>query len=341
MRIVLDGMGSDSHPLPEVKAAVAASRDMAIDILLVGQAEKLIPLLENENTSGTSVEVVDAPEVFSMEDKISAGMLRRSKNSMAVGMKLVADGEADAFVTAGNTGGALANGLAQLRRIKGVKRPALSTLLPVYKGHAIALDIGANADCKPIYLVQFAIMGSIYAEKLLGLDNPRVGLLSNGEEAGKGNMLVKDTYPILKESGVNFIGNVESKEVFGGGVDVVVMDGFTGNVFIKTTEAVAKFITTMIKDELLSSTRNKLGAVLAKPAFDALKKSLDPGEIGAAPLLGLNGLAFVGHGRSDDYALYNAVARAKKAVEANLLSSLRDAIEAKLDLLKIEEEDGE
>jgi glycerol-3-phosphate acyltransferase PlsX len=206
----------------------------------------------------------------------------------------------------------------------------LTALFPVKDGFCVVLDIGANPDCKPEHLYQFAIMGSIYAEKVLSIENPRVGLLSNGEEAGKGNQLIKDTYPLLEGSGLNFIGNVEGKELFGGEADVVVTDGFTGNILLKTSEAVSRLITDTLRQELLRSLRVKLGGLLARPAFDAIKRKLDPREVGAAPLLGINGLVFIGHGRSDSYALVNAIRVARQAAAANLLGGIRQAITVRL-----------
>jgi glycerol-3-phosphate acyltransferase PlsX len=224
----------------------------------------------------------------------------------------------------------MANALFRLGRIRGVKRPALTVLLPVHNGHCAVLDIGANADCKPEYLVQFAHLGAVYTDKVLKKQNPRIGLLSNGEEAGKGNDLVKHTFPLLQKSGLNFIGNVESKELFGGLADVVVTDGFTGNVLLKTSEAVGKMITEMIRVELTSSMITKVGALLAKPAFAKVKKLMDPSEVGAAPLLGVDGLVFVGHGRSDNRALVSAIGVARQAVEADLLSALKVSIRTAL-----------
>ncbi len=327
MRIVLDGMGSDNHPEPEVLAAVEAAKRFGDEILLVGQEEKLATLLAKYNTTNAPVKLIHAPDVFEMSDKISGSALRRSDNSMGVGMDLLKNGEADAFVTAGNTGGAMAIGLAKLGRIKGVKRPALCAIFPVKDGYSVVTDVGANAICKPLFLVQFAVMGTIYSKTVLGIENPKVGLISNGEEAGKGNQLVKETYPLLEKSGLNFIGNIEGKELFGGEVDVAITDGFTGNVLLKTSEAVAKLLTEQLREYLMGSTVTKFGALLAKPAFSELKKSLDPAEIGAVPLLGLDGLVLVGHGRSDSRALVNAIIKARQAVEANLLSTLRAAIQ--------------
>jgi phosphate acyltransferase len=249
---------------------------------------------------------------------------------MAIAMDLIKSGQADAFVTAGNTGGAMATALFRLGRIRGIKRPALTALFPVRTGYCVVLDIGANTDIKPEYLLQFAVMGSVYAEVAQGIRSPRVGLLSNGEEQSKGNELVKAAYPLLRDSGLNFIGNVEGKELFGGQVDVVVTDGFTGNVLLKSSEAVAKMITDILRQELTSSTRTKVGALLARPAFGKIKRMMDPGEIGALPLLGIDGLVFVGHGRSDKRALVNAIGGARKAVEGDLLGALRTAIQQRL-----------
>ena len=219
MKIVLDAMGSDGHPEPEIIAAVEATRTFGEEIYLVGREDLLRPRLEALAGQNSLVKLIHAAEVVEMTDKPAQNARRKSDNSMAIGMDLVKAGQADAFITAGNTGGAMANALFRLGRIRGMKRPALTALFPVRGGHCVVLDIGANADCKAEYLLQFAQLGSVYAEKVLGKENPRVALLSNGEEAGKGNELVKETYPLLAESGLNFIGNVEGKELFGGEAD--------------------------------------------------------------------------------------------------------------------------
>ncbi|HEY61204.1 MAG: phosphate acyltransferase PlsX [Anaerolineales bacterium] len=329
MRIVLDAMGSDSHPIPEIQATLRAVEKFGDDIFLVGQKDVINPLLENQ-IGFNKVHVIHAPEVLEMTDKPSRAARKKAQNSMAIGMDLIKTGEADAFVTAGNTGGAMTNALFRLGRIKGVKRPALTTLFPVSGGHTVVLDIGANADCKPEYLLQFAIMGSIYSKSVLSINNPRVGLLSNGEESGKGNALILKTYPLLKNSKINFVGNIEPKELFEGRVDVAITDGFTGNVLLKTSEAVAKLLIDIIRKELTSNLLVSLGALLTKPAFANVKKIMDPGEVGAAPLLGIDGLIFVGHGRSDSHALFNAIKIARQAVDANLLESLQNGIRTKL-----------
>lgn len=338
MRIVLDAMGSDDCPDPEIAAAVEVSRTTSDEIFLVGPEElikkKLVTLGAPEHER---IRLVDAEDTITMEDKglkLALKAKRKgSKTSMAVGIDLVRAGEADAFVTAGNTGGALATAFYRLGTIPGVERPALTAFFPVAGGYCAVSDIGANPECKPAHLLQFAVMGAVYASQVRGIDKPRVGLLSNGEEAGKGNDLVKETYPLLEASGLNFIGNVEGKELFGGQADVVVTDGFTGNVLLKSSEAVAKLLIDILREELTSSTRTKLGALMAKPAFNKLRLLMDPAEIGAAPLLGIDGLVFIGHGRSDARAMVSAIRTACQAVERDLLNALREAIHDQIDRL--------
>lgn len=328
MRIVLDAMGSDDHPLPEVQAAIQAAAHWADPVVLTGPRDILQGHLHGRREQARLVEIVDAPEILEMTDKPAEAARSKRKSSMAVGMDLVKAGQADAFVTAGNTGGALANALFRLGRIRGVKRPVLAVNIPVRGGQACMLDIGANADVRPEYLLQFGLLGSVYAQFHLGVENPRVALLSNGEEPGKGNQLVKDTYPLFQQSELNFIGNVEPKEVYAGEAHVVVMDGFTGNVFIKTSESVASFLVEIIGEEIRASLVTSLGGLIAQPAFRRVRQMLDPAETGAAPLLGVDGLVFVGHGRSDAKALVNAIRVTREAVEAGLLDSMRAAIGA-------------
>lgn len=325
MTIVLDGMGSDDRPDPEVQAAVTASNTFNEKILLVGDKKVLSEKLAAISGDQSRVHIVHAPEALDMEDHILEAR-RKKQNTMRVGMELVKAGEGDAFVTAGNTGMAMYYAKKIFGDIEGVIRPCLCAVFPVRNGRAVVLDIGANAECRPEFLVQFAVMGQIYAQSMLGLDNPRIGLLSNGEEEGKGNDLVRETFPLLNASDLNFVGNVEGKELFNGQVDVVVTDGFTGNVLLKSTEAVAKLIIDILKEELMGSFRTKMGALLAKPAFGKIKQMLDPAEVGAAPLMGLDGLVFVGHGRSDARAMVSAVRAAKQAVDNQLLAELRKAI---------------
>lgn len=330
MAIILDAMGSDRYPDPEINGAIEASKILKEDIILVGDKYLINPKLEELDPLHPKISIEHAPEVVEMWDKPVASAKEKPDNSMSVGVGLIKKGAGQAFVTAGNTGGAMFNALRVLGRIKGVQRPALSSVFPTRKGKSIVLDIGANADCRPEFLLQFALMGSIYAKNVLSRTNPKIGLLSNGEESGKGNQLVKDTFILLEESNLNFIGNVEPKELFAGEVDVAVTDGFTGNVLVKSSEAVAKMIIDAIKEELMSSLRTKIGAVLAKPAFNSIKNLIDPSEIGAAPLLGIDGLVFVGHGRSDSRAIVSSLLLAERAIESGLMEFLRKDIASKL-----------
>ncbi|OGO17666.1 MAG: hypothetical protein A2Z14_10160 [Chloroflexi bacterium RBG_16_48_8] len=330
MRIALDAMGSDTHPQPELEAVVEASKRWHDPILLIGPEDLLKSSLAHFQYDPNLIQVIHAPEVLHMTDSPARTAKGKAESSMAVGMDLLKNGEAEAFVTAGNTGGAMANALFRLGRIRGVKRPALGTVFPVQDGHAILIDIGANADCRPIYLQQFAVLGAVYAEIVLKKTNPRVGLVSNGEEPGKGNSLVKETFPLLEGSGLNFIGNLEPKELFAGQADVAVTDGFTGNILVKTSEAVAKLLSNLIRSEITASPISSVGGLLSRPAFRRVGVTLDPAEYGAAPLLGVQGLVFIGHGRSDAKALINAIRVAREAVEGGLLSALEIAISSRL-----------
>ncbi|HEX7620467.1 MAG TPA: phosphate acyltransferase PlsX [Anaerolineales bacterium] len=334
-RIVVDAMGSDDFPIPDVVGAVMAAREYGVEIILVGDELKIRPLLTMQNPGNLPIRIVHAPEMLTMEDKGIALVLKarrpQSKNSMAVGIDLLKNGQAEAFVTAGNTGAASVTAYFRLGTIPGVDRPGLAPIFPTASGSCVVLDVGANPDCKPENLLQFAIMGSIYAEKVRGLNNPKIGLLSNGEEAGKGNELIKHTYPLLKGSGLNFYGNIEAKELIGGKVDVAVTDGFTGNVLLKSSEAVAKLLMDKIKEAIQDGgLRAKFGGLLVKPALKGIKKMMDPAEEGAAPLLGVNGLVFIGHGRSDAISIKNAIRVANNAVNANVLESIRTSIEQSL-----------
>jgi glycerol-3-phosphate acyltransferase PlsX len=328
-------MGSDEFPKPDVEGAVQAAREYGVEIILVGDEAKIKPVLAAQNTEGLKISIVHAPEMLTMNDKGEALVLKArskdAKNSMAVGIDLVKKGEADAFVSAGNTGAGMVTALFRLGRIRGVDRPALAPIFPTATGTCVVLDIGANPDCKPENLLQFGILGSIYAEKVRGVKNPKIGLVSNGEEEGKGNELVRAATYLFKASKLNYYGNVEGKEVIGGKVDVAVTDGFTGNVMLKSSEAVAKLITDKIKEIIKNgSIATKIGGLLVKPALGAIKQLLDPAEQGAAPMLGVNGLVFIGHGRSDAYAIKNAVRVAKHAVDVNVLDAMKSAIEESL-----------
>jgi glycerol-3-phosphate acyltransferase PlsX len=334
-RIVVDAMGSDNFPKPDVEGAVMAAREYGVEIILVGDASQIQPILDSLGGANPALRVVHAPEMLNMEDKgeqlAFKARHKDSQNSMAVGIDLVKKGEADAFVTMGNTGAAWLTALFRLGRIRGVDKPAIAPIFPTATGSCVVLDIGANPDCDPTNLLQFAIMGSVYAERARGIKNPKVGLISNGEEEGKGNELVRNTLPLIKNSGLNFFGNVEGKEVIGGKVDVAVTDGFTGNVMLKSSEAVGKLIVDHIRETIRNgSLLTKIGGLLVRPALGSIKKLLDPSEQGAAVLLGVNGLVLIGHGRSDATAVKSAVRVAKEAVEAQVLDAMKSAIEESL-----------
>lgn len=332
MNIVLDAMGGDYAPAVTVEGAVMAAREFGVPIILVGRETVIRQELSKHETSGLPLSVVQADEIIDMEDKPSEVVRGKPNSCMHVGMRLVKAGEADAFVTAGNTGATLAIALLELGRIKvdgqrRIHRPALATVLPTKTGMCFFLDIGANTDWKPAYLQQFAVMGSIYAENVLGLANPRVGIVSIGEEEGKGNIPVRQAYDLIKATpGLNFVGNVEGRDVPAGLADVVVTDGFTGNVMIKLSEGVASLILDTLRAEIMSRPQAKIGAALAKPAFRAAAKKLDYAEYGGAVLLGLNHVCIIGHGSSNARAVRSAIKVAREAVLADVTGKIRTGL---------------
>lgn len=323
--IVLDAMGSDQRPLPELEGAVLAASKFDIQVILVGNEHTLTEGLAKVSGEKSRISIAHAPEALEMEDHIREARAKK-ENSMAVGMNLVKSGKAHAFVTAGNTGMAMYFGIKTFGMIPGVDRPCLVAVFPVEGGKSVIADIGANAEVRPEFLVQFGQMASVYSHLMLNVAEPKVGLIANGEEEGKGNELIKTAGPMMQSAVPNFVGNIEGKELFGGKVDVAITDGFTGNVLLKSVEAVARLILTTLKEELMASTRTKVGALLAKPAFNKVRKMLDPSEIGSAPLLGLDGLVFIGHGRSNAKAIVSAIEQAVNAVESNLLEKLKKSI---------------
>jgi glycerol-3-phosphate acyltransferase PlsX len=314
-----------------VEGGVWAARDYGVEVVLVGQEGALEDQLAKHDTGGLSLPIVHASQVIGMEDEPAAAAKSKQDSSMAVGMNLLKNGEADAFFSAGNSGGVMAAALFGLGRISGVKRPALSALYPTSKGDCVILDVGANTDCKPEWLVQFGIMGSAYAETALGMAEPRVGIVSNGEEEGKGSTLVKEAYALFKESPLNFIGNVEGRDIPVGLADVVVTDGLTGNVIIKLSEGLTKFLTNVILTEIKSSVVTSVGGVLARPAFQRAKRVLDYTDVGGVPLLGVDGVVLVGHGRSNAKAIKNGIGAALRAAEGGMV----DAISSRLDEMKL------
>ncbi len=321
MKIALDAMGGDHAPAAAVHGAVWAARDFGLTVQLVGRPEAIEAELAKHATTGLDLPIIPASEIIEMHEHPATAVKNKKDSSMVVAMQLLKAGGSDAFVTAGNSGGALAAALFGLGRIKGIKRPALSTIFPndSQHGYCFLLDVGANTDVRPEYLVQFALMGYHYAHQVLNIPNPRVGLLSTGEEEDKGSMLVQETSPLLKESQLNFIGNVEGKDIPAGLADVVVTDGFTGNVYIKGAEGVASMIQKMLRREIEKRPLATVGAILARGAFRALRTRLDYREFGGGPLLGVNGIVIVAHGRSDAYAIRNAIRVAKQAAEKNIV----------------------
>jgi len=324
MRIVLDAMGSDNCPIPDVEGAVLAARESGDTIVLVGDESAVRAELAKHATAGLPLEVVHAPQAITMHDKPSQVSRTKKDSSMAIGMGLVRDGKADAFVTVGNTGAALALAtLSVLHRIPGVKRPALTSLITLGGKTVILLDLGANADSRPEWLMQFGMMGSLYVERVLGIPSPRVALLSNGEEEGKGSELVRAAAVLLADSGLNFVGNVEPKEMIAGAADVIVADGFVGNIALKSMEALGDALFRLMRDEFKGRPLVSIGALLVRPALRAVYRQVDPFETGGAPLLGVNGVVVVGHGRTNAKGVKNAIGQAHKAVQGGIIEALQ------------------
>jgi glycerol-3-phosphate acyltransferase PlsX len=322
--IVLDAMGSEKGPEPEIRGAIAACRQFPVRVHLVGPEDMVRPLLE-EHLRGERlpIHVVHASEWISMDDKAAASVRSKKDSSMRVGLKLVREGKARGFVTAGNTGAAMATAKMVLGTLDGLDRPALATILPTQTGSpCVMLDVGANVDSDPKNLVQFALMGQIYAQNVLGIPKPRVGLLSIGEEDSKGNALTRETLPLLRalegELIYHFIGNVEGRDLFNGRCDVVVCDGFVGNVAIKTTEGIAKLVSESLKQTLKATITSQVGALLSRKAFKNFKKRLDYSEYGGAPLLGVRGACIIGHGSSNEVAILNAIRVASQFAQADV-----------------------
>lgn len=327
MRIVLDAMGTDTHPAPDVAGAILAAGESLDTVILVGDEGLIRAQLDRQHAKKTRIEIVHAPEAISMADKPSLVGKSKPASSMHVGMSLVRDGQADAFVTAGNTGAAHAIAmLFTLHRIPGIKRPALSAIFPFNNRPITFLDIGANTDSKPEWLAQYALMGSIYAQNALGVSGACVGLLSNGEEEGKGTELIRQAGQLLAQMPIRFVGNIEPKELMRGDVDVLVCDGFTGNILIKTFEASTRYLAGVIRDELKRNVVSGIGGLLARPAFQRARRRIDTAEIGGAPLLGVNGVVIIAHGRSDAFAIKNALLQARKAVQGRVIEAIRENI---------------
>lgn len=307
MRVAVDAMGGDNAPAIEVEGAVAACRDFGIAITLVGYKDRLEEELAKHNTSGLDIDIFHASEVVGMHDSASDAVRKKKNSSVRLAFELVKSGEACAAVSAGNSGATMAAGMFVLRRISGIERPAIAQIFPTLKGQTLVLDVGGNVDCKPQHLVQFAIMGEVYAHYAMGIANPAVGLLSNGEEDSKGNELTRETNSILRETSLNYAGYVEGRDVFKGSVEVVVCDGFVGNVVLKLSEGLSEAAATMLKQEIVKSWISKLGYLFVHSAFKRFKKIVDYAEYGGAPLLGINGVGMICHGGSNAKAIKNAI----------------------------------
>lgn len=318
MRIALDVMGGDKAPQVTVKGAVQAAREadsLGIEeIILVGDSQAIKKELSSLGASNLPLSIKPAREVIAPDEAAASAVKQKKDSSIVVATNLVKEGKADALVSAGHTGAVMASCLINLKRLKGISRPAIATLVPNIKGATVLLDAGANVDCKPKHLVQFALMGSVYAHYILGIEKPKVGLLSIGEEKSKGNELTFETYRLLENSQLNFIGNAEGKDIANGAVDVVVCDGFVGNVLLKFGESLAKMIMAELKEELSKGFLLKLGAFISRPAFVSLKRRLDYSEYGGAPLLGTNGVCIISHGKSSSKAIKNALRVASEFV---------------------------
>jgi len=321
--IALDAMGSDKAPKPEIEGALQAARHHGARVLLVGPEARLkIELARYPGASRLGIEIVHASEVITMDDKVEAIRAKRD-SSIRVGLRLVRDGQADGFVTAGNTGAAMATARMVLGALPGVDRPALAAAFPtVTNTAAVLLDVGANVDCEALNLEQFAIMGEIYCRAIFGVKRPRVGLLSIGEEEGKGNDLTRAAFPLLKQLPIEFIGNVEGRDLYNGQVNVIVSDGFVGNVALKTSEGVARLVRAVLKETLKATITRQVGALLSRNAFSDFKKRLDHTEYGGAPLLGVKGVCVITHGSSNTNAIKNAIRVASELAEGKVTETI-------------------
>ena len=330
MKIAVDAMGGDFGPAVVVEGAVAACREFGLASVLVGDKAAIERELARLRAQDLPVTVRHASQVVGMAESPSQALRRKRDSSLRVAAELVKGGTASAFISAGNTGAAMAIAMFVIGVLPGVDRPAIAAVLPNLRKFTILLDAGANVDPKAEHLLQFAVMGHVYARDILGLDSPRVGLLSVGEEEGKGNELTKETYEQLRESSLNFVGNVEGRDIYNGRCDVVVTDGFTGNVALKISESLAEMISAMIKEELMRDARSKIGAKLAMPAFERFRRRIDYTEMGGAPLLGIDGAAIICHGASPVKAIKNAVRVAQEWASAGVNEHIKAALEAEV-----------
>ena len=338
MKIIVDAMGGDNAPQAVVQGALDAHKTLGVDILLVGRAADILKCVEvcGETTLPKGVEIRDASEVVEICDDPATAFKVKKDSSLTVGLNLLKEGQGDSFVSAGSTGALLAGATLVVKRIRGLRRAAMGPVIPVFGGRAVLCDCGANAECTPEYLLQFAYLGSFYAKRVLGVENPRVGLLNIGAEETKGDTLRLETHALLKAAGeagrINYIGSIEGNDAMMGEADVIVADGFTGNVFLKSMEGAAKFMFKELKKVLYSSAKTKMGAMLIKNDLASMKKLLDPSEVGGTAFLGISKPVIKAHGSSDARAITNAILRAREYAESGFIAD----IEANISAMKVE-----
>ena len=327
MKILIDGMGGDNAPDEIVAGAIAAAKEIKDDIMIIGKEDIITKSIEKHGYHGSKITVIAAEEVISNDEAPVKAVRTKKESSIVKGLSMVKKGEADVFLSAGSTGALLAGGLFILGRIQGIDRPTLATVYPVIgKEPSILVDTGANAECKPNNLFEFATMGSIYMEKVIGRENPSVGLVNNGTEEGKGTTLTKAAYELIDKSDLNFIGSVEARELPNGACDVIVTDGFTGNAIIKLTEGMGLMVLREMKRRFLSNTKSKLGAMLLKDQLSGIKKEFNYAEYGGAPLLGVKGAMLKMHGSSDALAVKQTIIKAIPYVEGNVVDTIQNSV---------------
>lgn len=331
MKVVLDAMGGDHAPQVNIEGAVETVQELDdIEVILVGDETAIRKELKGKKYRTDRISIVHASQVVEMHESPTVAIRKKRDSSIRVGINLVKAGKADAFVSAGHSGVVMGTSLLLLGMSKGVDRPAIATLMPTLRDTFILLDVGANVDCKPENLQQFALMGNIYCKLILGREKPKVGLLSIGEEDVKGNELTKEAFKLIRQSSINFIGNIEGKDIFTGAADVVVCDGFTGNIALKISEGLAEVILKMLKREISNVTAGKIGYLMLKPAIRNFKKKTDYDEYGGAPLLGINGTSIISHGRSSAKAISNALRVADNFARKRVYEAISEAIQADL-----------
>ncbi|MDU5079849.1 phosphate--acyl-ACP acyltransferase [Tissierella sp. P1] len=324
MKIIIDAMGGDNGPIEVIKGTVDAVNEYGVNVILVGKEDIIENELKKYDYPKDKVEILGASDIITNDDDPAIAIRRKKDSSMVVGCKALADGIGDGFISAGSTGALLASGIFIVKRIDGIDRAALSVVYPTKNGFSLLLDAGANVDCKPEYLYQFALMGSVYMEKVMGIKSPTIGLVNIGIEKGKGNALSKETYDIIEKSHLNFKGNVEARELPSGIVDVIVSDGFVGNVVLKLTEGMAISIFSILKEEFTKNFRAKLGAMLLRPELKNIKGRMDYREQGGAPLLGISKPIVKAHGSSDAFAIKNAINQLKKFIEKDVIKIIEE-----------------